>query len=211
MMRVNKDQPKENAELKGSIREFNVPDVVQFLSGSEKTGRLRLRASQSGAADAADSADAADAAEGSIVFDEGTVVHAELGGSVGEDAFFDLILWGEGQFSFDPDVEPTEKTVRQSSINLLLEGARRKDEWSVLSQHIPDMGLVPEFVLPGDNETGQQITLNTSEWIVLSKIDGQRNLKEIAEAASLSEYNTCRLIYPLVANKLIRLSSRRDH
>ena len=200
-MAAHKDQPKENAELQGSIREFNVSDVVQFLSGTEKTGKLRLRADQYGAAEA----------EGSILFAEGTVVHAELGGSVGEDAFFDLMLWGEGQFSFDPDFEPTEKTVRQSSTNLLLEGARRKDEWSVLSQHIPDMGLVPEFVLPGDNETGQQITLNTSEWVVLSKIDGQRNLKEVALAASISEYHTCRLIYPLVANKLIRLRSRREH
>jgi len=197
-MRDHKDLPKEHAELEGSIREFNVSDIVQFLSGSEKTGKLSLRASQSGA-------------EGAILFAEGTVVHAELGSSVGEDAFFDLILWGDGQFAFEPDVEPKEKTVRQSSTNLLLEGARRKDEWSVLSQHIPDMGLVPEFVLPGDNETGQQITLNTSEWVVLSKIDGQRNLTEVAEAASLSEYHTCRLIYPLVANKLIRLRARREH
>ena len=197
-MAAHKVQPKENAELQGSIREFNVSEVVQFLSGTEKTGKLRLRAGES-------------EAEGSILFAEGTVVHAELGGSVGEDAFFDLMLWGEGQFSFDPDVEPKEKTVRQSSTNLLLEGARRKDEWSVLSQHIPDMGLVPEFVLPGDNETGQQITLNTSEWVVLSKIDGQRNLKEVALAASISEYHTYRLIYPLVANKLIRLRSRREH
>ena len=197
-MAAHKEPPKENADLEGSIREFNVSDIVQFLSGSEKTGELRLRASQSGA-------------EGSILFAEGTVVHAELGGSVGEDAFFDLMLWGEGQFAFEPDVEPKEKTVRQTSTNLLLEGARRKDEWSVLSQHIPDMGLVPEFVLPDDNETGQQITLNTSEWVVLSKIDGQRNLKEVAEAANISEYHTCRLVYPLVANKLIRLRSRREH
>jgi len=195
-MHVPKDPSKENAELEGSIREFNVADIVQFLSGSGKTGKLSLRASLSG--------------EGAILFAEGTVVHAELGGSVGEDAFFDLMLWGDGQFTFEPDVESKKQTVRQSSTNLLLEAARRKDEWSVLSQHIPDMGLVPEFVLPGDSETGQQITLNTSEWVVLSKIDGQRNLTDVADAASISEYNTCRLIYPLVANKLIRLRSRRE-
>ena len=197
-MAVQKDSSKHDAELQGSIREFNISDIVQFLSGSAKTGRLHLLAGQSGA-------------EGSIVFTEGTVVHAELADSVGEEAFFDLMLWGDGQFAFEPDAESSEKTVRQSSTNLLLEGARRKDEWSVLSQHIPDMGLVPEFVLPGDNETGQQITLNTSEWVVLSKIDGQRNLTEVAEAASISEYHTCRLIYPLVANKLIRLRSRSEH
>jgi hypothetical protein len=191
-------QPKHDVELQGSIREFNVSDIVQFLSGSEKTGKLHLTAQQTGA-------------EGSIVFANGTVVHAELAGAVGEEAFFDLMLWGDGQFAFEPDAVSREKTVRQSSTNLLLEGARRKDEWSVLSQYIPDMGLVPEFVLPDDNETGQQITLNTSEWVVLSKIDGERNLKEVAEAASISEYHTCRLIYPLVANKLIRLRARRSH
>lgn len=197
-MATHKQSAKHESELSGSIREFNVSDIVQFLSGSEKTGKLHLTAGESGAA-------------GSIVFANGTVVHAELGGAVGEEAFFDLMLWGDGQFAFEPDAVAAEKTVRQSSTNLLLEGARRKDEWSVLSQHIPDMGLVPEFVLPGDNETGQQITLNTSEWVVLSKIDGRRNLKEIAEAASISDYHTCRLIYPLVANKLIRLRSRREH
>lgn len=197
-MGTQKESPRDTTELQGSISEFNVSDIVQFLSGSEKSGQLRLTASDSGT-------------EGAIVFADGTVVHAELGASVGEEAFFDLMLWGDGQFAFDPDVEPSKKTVRQSSTNLLLEGARRKDEWSVLSRHIPDMGLVPEFVLPDDSDTGQQITLNTSEWVVLSKIDGHRTLKEVAQAASISEYHTCRLVYPLVSNKLIRLRSRREH
>jgi len=35
--------------------------------------------------------------------------------------------------------------------------------------------------------------------------------QEVAEAAAISEYHTCRLIYPLVANKLIRLRARRSH
>lgn len=197
-MEVAKDRPKGNAELAGSIREFNLTDIVQFLSGSEKTGKLSLKAPGTGA-------------EGAIVFSKGTVVHAESGTSVGEEAFFDLMLWPEGQFAFEPDFVPSEKTVRQSSTNLLLEGARRKDEWGVLSQRIPDMELVPEFVIPDDQQAGQQITLNTSEWVVLSKIDGRRTLQEIAEAASISEYHTCRLVYPLVANKLIRLRRSRDH
>lgn len=197
MGRNNQDQRPGNPELEGSIREFNITDIVQFLAGSEKTGSLNVRASDTGA-------------EGTIVFSEGTVVHARCGTTLGEEAFFDLMLWGEGQFAFEPDIVSDEKTVRQSSTNLLLEGARRKDEWGVLSQHIPDMGLVPEFVLPDEQQTGQQITLNTSEWVVLSKIDGERSLAEIAKAAAISEYHTCRLIYPLVANKLIRLRSR-DH
>ncbi|HEY7698391.1 MAG TPA: hypothetical protein VIE88_08235, partial [Vicinamibacteria bacterium] len=77
--------------------------------------------------------------------------------------------------------------------------------WGILEEQIPDTNLVPEFVLPEESQTGKQITLNTSEWMVLAKVDGKRSLKEIARDSGLSEYHTCRLLYPLVANRLIRL------
>ena len=186
------------AQLEGSIQEFNLSDIVQFLSGSKKTGRLHLRASAAGR-------------DGGIAFVDGSVVHAAVGDMVGEEAFFEMMVWNDGQFSFEPDTPSDEQTVRRSSTNLLLEGARRKDEWSVLSKYIPDMTMIPEFILPDENDAGQQITLNTSEWVVLSKIDGMRNLQEIAHAAAISEYHTCRLLYPLIANKLIRLRERPSH
>ena len=186
------------AELEGSIQESTLSDVVQFLSGSRKTGRLQIQAQDTDR-------------EGGIAFVDGSVVHAAVDELVGEEAFFELMVWDEGQFTFEPDAPSVEKTVRQSSTNLLLEGARRKDEWGVLSKHIPDMTMIPEFVLPDEDDTGQQITLNTSEWVVLSKIDGERNLQEIARTAGISEFHACRLLYPLIANKLIRLRVRPSH
>ncbi len=186
------------AELEGSIQEFTLSDVVQFLSGSKKTGRLQMHARDTGR-------------EGGIAFVDGSVVHAAVDDLVGEEAFFELMVWNEGQFTFEPDVPSEKNTVRQSSTNLLLEGARRRDEWSILSKHIPDMTMIPEFVLPDEDDAGQQITLNTSEWVVLSKIDGERNLQEIARTAGISEYHACRLLYPLIANKLIRLRTRPSH
>ena len=186
------------AEFEGSIQEFTLSDVVQFLSGSRKTGRLQMQAQDTDR-------------EGGIAFVDGSVVHAAVDELVGEEAFFELMVWDEGPFTFEPDAPSVEKTVRQSSTNLLLEGARRKDEWGVLSKHIPDMTMIPEFVLPDEDDTGQQITLNTSEWVVLSKIDGERNLQEIARTAGISEFHACRLLYPLIANKLIRLRVRPSH
>ena len=184
-----------NVELEGRIREFSLLDIVQFLSSSLKTGRLRMEAPDSG--------------EGLIYFDAGTVVHAQAAGAVGEEAFFALMRWNDGQFSFEPDRTTPEATVRQSSTNLLLEAARREDEWGVLSESIPDVRMIPVFLLPDEAETGKQITLNTSEWVVLSKIDGERSIQEIAQAASFSDFHTCRLIYPLVVNNLIRLREPR--
>ena len=75
----------------------------------------------------------------------------------------------------------------------------------MISKQIPSIEWVPEFVIPDENETGGQINLNTSEWILLSKIDGRRSLKAIAEAADLSISHTGRLLYGLVSTKLIRL------
>lgn len=179
-------------DLQGSIREFGLTDIVQFLSSSEKTGALRLTERSSGR-------------QGFVFFDRGTMTHAELGPKEAEEAVYSMMLWTDGQFLFEPEVTPEKSTVRQSNANILMEGARRKDEWAVLRRAIPDLGYVPEFVMPGEDNAGKQITLNTSEWVVLSKVDGNRSLAEIAAAAGISEFHTCRLLYSLVNNGLIEL------
>ncbi|HXV60933.1 MAG TPA: DUF4388 domain-containing protein [Vicinamibacteria bacterium] len=180
-------------ELQGSLAKFTLSDVVQLLSSSARTGKLGLIEGDSGRA-------------GAIYFESGTVVHAEVGVSEGEDAFFDLMRWSDGGFIFRPDEVADKKTVRERSPVLLIESARRSDEWSVLAEHIPDTRFVPEFVLPEDSQSGRQINLNTSEWMVLSKIDGKRSLREVAREANLSEFHVCRLLYPLIIGKLIRLT-----
>jgi hypothetical protein len=179
-----------HVELQGSIGQFSVPDVVQFLCGHSKTGKLDLAFADS---------------RGSIFVDGGTVVHAEHGSREGEEAFFELMSCVEGTFEFVPGETSGRKSVRQHTMILLLEGARRSDERELLEEQIPDTNLIPEFVLPEDGQTGKQVTLNTSEWMVLAKIDGQRSVKQIALDSGLSEYHTCRLLYPLVRNRLIRL------
>jgi hypothetical protein len=179
-----------NVELQGAIRQFSVPDVVQFLCGHGKTGKLALDFPGSG---------------GAIFFDAGAVVHAELGTREGEEAFFELMGRADGTFEFVPGERSVRKSVQNHTTTLLLEGARRSDERELLEEQIPDTNLVPEFILPEDGQTGKQVTLNTSEWMVLAKIDGLRSVKQIAADSGLSEYHTCRLLYPLLLNRLIRL------
>ena len=47
--------------------------------------------------------------------------------------------------------------------------------------------------------------LNTGEWLILSKIDGHRSVKEIAAATRLSAFDAAKILYGLVATGLIRL------
>ena len=177
-------------DFQGSLTEFQLPDIVQFLSGARKTGALRLTEGNQA---------------GEIFLDKGRIVHAVLGDQSGEEAVYELVLWREGEFLFEPGVTTDRQTVKKGNTNLMMEAARRRDEWTVISKQIPSVDWIPEFVIPDENETGGQINLNTSEWILLSKIDGKRSLKEIADAGGLSTFHTGRLLYGLVSTKLIRL------
>jgi hypothetical protein len=177
-------------DFQGSLTEFQLPDVIQFLSGARKTGVLRLVESKE---------------TGEIFLEKGRIVHAVIGDQAGEEAVYELVLWNKGEFLFEPGVTTDKSTVNKGNTNLLMEAARRRDEWAVISKEIPSVDWIPEFVIPDENETGGQINLNTSEWILLSKINGNRSLKEIAEAADLSTFHTGRLLYGLVSTKLIRL------
>ncbi len=177
-------------DFQGSLTEFQLPDIVQFLNGARKTGALKLVGGEE---------------TGEIYFEKGRIIHALLGDQAGEEAVYALVLWNSGEFLFEPGITTDENTVNKGNTSLLIEAARRRDEWAVISKQIPSVDWIPEFVIPDENETGGQINLNTSEWILLSKIDGKRSLKAIAHAADLSIFHTGRLLYGLVSTKLIRL------
>ena len=102
-------------------------------------------------------------------------------------------MWSQGGFRFDPGVSTELRTISKSNTNLLMEAARRLDEWRVLSKKIPSTDLVPEFVVQEHREG--QINLNTSECSV----------KAIAAATRLSAFDAAKILYGLVATGLIRL------
>ncbi|MGE5127254.1 MAG: DUF4388 domain-containing protein, partial [Betaproteobacteria bacterium] len=166
----------------------HLPDIIQLVSVSGKTGVFHL---------------ADRAHRGEIWLFEGRIVHAEVDDLAGEEAVYALAIWRSGEFRFEPGNAPPRQTIQKSNTGLLMEAARRLDEWRVLSKKIPSVELVPEFVIL-ENREGQ-INLNTMEWLLLSKIDGQRTVKQIASAAGMSVFDAAKLLYGLVATSLIRL------
>jgi hypothetical protein len=174
--------------FQGSLAELHLPDIIQLVSVSGKTGVFRLTEGPN---------------KGEIFLKEGRIVHAELGSLAGEEAVYALATWKAGEFRFDSGVAAPRETIQKSNTSLLMEAARRLDEWRVLSKKIPSMELIPEFVIL-ENREGQ-INLNTMEWLLLSKIDGKRSVRSIATAAELSVFDAAKLLYGLVATGLIRL------
>ena len=174
--------------FQGSLSELHLPDIIQLVSVSGKTGVFRLIDG---------------AHQGDIWLHEGRIVHAEHDDLSGEEAVYALAIWRTGEFRFEAGIPTPRQTIQKSNTNLLMEAARRLDEWRVLSKKIPSVELVPEFVILESREG--QINLNTMEWLLLSKIDGQRSIKQIAAAARMSVFDAAKLLYGLVATNLIRL------
>ena len=174
--------------FQGSLAELHLPDIIQLVSVSGKSGVFHLTDGGQ---------------KGQIFLEDGRIVHAELGELSGEEAVYALAIWKQGEFRFDAAVATPRQTIRKSNTSLLMEAARRLDEWRVLIKRIPSVEHIPEFVVLDNRE--RQINLNTMEWLMLSKIDGQRSLRAVAAAAKLEVFEAAKLLYGLVATGLIRL------
>jgi uncharacterized protein DUF4388 len=174
--------------FQGSLAELHLPDIIQLVSVSGKTGVFHLVDGH---------------LKGQIYLHEGRIVHAQLDEVSGEEAVYALAIWNKGDFKFEPAPPSEIKTISKSNTNLLMEAARRLDEWRVLQKKIPSVEMIPEFVVQESREG--QINLNTSEWLILSKIDGHRSVKAIAQASNLSVFDAAKILYGLIATGLIRL------
>ncbi|HSR90846.1 MAG TPA: DUF4388 domain-containing protein, partial [Gemmatimonadales bacterium] len=65
-----------------------------------------------------------------------------------EEVVFELMGWSEGYFSFEEGRGgewPTEATIRIPTSLLLMEAARRIDEWSRIEKKISHLGIVPRL------------------------------------------------------------------
>jgi Domain of unknown function (DUF4388)/Tetratricopeptide repeat len=115
-----------------------------------------------------------------------------------EEAVFDLLGWTEGNFRFEegsPCQAAVESPVRFPTEALLMEAARRVDEWSRIGSKVSHLGLVPR--LPSADEPGEPLDLVPFEWEVLAAVDGQRDLHALAQALGRSEFEVARTVYGL--------------
>jgi len=174
--------------FQGSLKELPLPDIIQLVSVSGKTGRFSLRRDGHPG--------------GEIFLRGGQIVHARAGDLAGEEAVYELAIWPEGEFTFHAGEESAESTIQKSNTNLLMEAARRIDEWQVLSKKIPSTRLVPVFT---DQATTTSVSLTPFEWRLISKIDERRSIEEIAIGLDQSPFETCKLLYGLITSGLIAL------
>lgn len=118
------------------------------------------------------------------------------------EVLFDAFVWIAGDFSFSEELELPEYavTITVDLPNLIMEGARRIEEWEQCLQLLPDGSTVYRVVAsPRDDK----ITLTQDEWKLLFMINGQRTLEDLVRDADEDQLSVYRIIYGLAANQLI--------
>ena len=88
--------------------------------------------------------------------------------------------------------------------HLLLEGARRIDEWSRIQGRVAHLGMVPRLAPATSNEAGSLI-LTPFEWRVLSAADGLRDVQAIALSLGEAEFDVARALFGLASAGVILL------
>jgi len=124
-----------------------------------------------------------------------------------EEVVFEVMSWNEGYFSFNEEPEkqvPTEVTVRIPVEALLMEGARRIDEWSRMENRIPHVGVVPLLAPPAEGGGGE-LDLLPPEWEVLALVDGHRAVRALATELGRSDFEVAKTLFGLESAGVIVL------
>ena len=124
-----------------------------------------------------------------------------------EEVVFELMSWSEGYFSFVEgavDRHSVEAVANIPTEAVLMEAARRIDEWARIEAKIPHLGVVPRL-RPPDDGIGAPLDLVPFEWEVLAAVDGQRSVREVADAIGRSDFDVARTIFGLTSAGLLLL------
>lgn len=147
-----------------------------------------------------------------ILLDSGAVAREELERQLRfqmEETAYELMTWEEGYFKFEERDEvgrqPLLSRVRVDS--LLMEGARRLDEWTRLESKVPSAEAIPVLAPASDRDVAP-LDLNTEQWELLAEVDGERDIRQLAADIGRSAFDVAKTVYALVAAGIVQVQEQ---
>jgi tetratricopeptide (TPR) repeat protein len=138
---------------------------------------------------------------GELLVAQGAITRDQLEGQVRlqiEQAVYTLFTWSEGTFNFEPDAraEAQDIVVSMNPESLLLEGARRVDEWGQIAKKVPSFDII--FEIDHNKLRASGVALEDDQRRVLELIDGRRDVAHIIEDGGLGEFEVGKALFGLV-------------
>ncbi|MEA2700499.1 MAG: hypothetical protein QOI66_4770 [Myxococcales bacterium] len=127
-MAVTANRKPPTRSMSGSIEEIPLPDLLQLLSTSRKSGVLVVRS---------------DGGVGKLYMRKGQIYFASIDDSFNmgpRKAIFRMLSWAQGFFELEPpDERAVLEELQDSTEGLLMEGMRQLDEYRVVSEKLPPL------------------------------------------------------------------------
>jgi tetratricopeptide (TPR) repeat protein len=148
---------------------------------------------------------------GEILVSMGVITQADLERYMRvqiEESVYYLFTWTQGTFNFEAEVRP-ERQDFLVSINpesLLLEGARRVDEWSLIEKKIPSFDLI--FLVDKDRLAISEGQLSDTQQRILRLLDGSRDANQVIEDSGLGEFEIGKALYGLITAGFVHRTGR---
>jgi pSer/pThr/pTyr-binding forkhead associated (FHA) protein len=134
--------------MSGSIEEIPLPDLIQLLSTSRKSGVLMVRS---------------DSTVGRLYLRKGQIYFANLENNLNvgaRKAIIRMLSWATGSFELEPpDESPVLEELDDSTEALLMDGMRQLDEYRVQIERLPPMSAalgVPRPLEPKLRDLGPE-------------------------------------------------------
>jgi tetratricopeptide (TPR) repeat protein len=126
-----------------------------------------------------------------------------------EESIYELMAWDEGYFRFEERTEIAQQRLlaRVRVESLLMEGARRIDEWTRLESKVPSPEAIPSLAPVADRDSAP-LQLRPEEWEVLAEIDGERDVRQLAADLGRSAFDVAKTIFGLVSTGVVQVRER---
>jgi hypothetical protein len=127
-----------------------------------------------------------------------------------EEIVYNVLNWERGYFEFFENKLPSAEftLVSLNMMDLIMEGARRLDEWEKIKASLParDEVLVIES---RPSESTDEIRLLPEEFSILALLDGERNIEEICSESPAGEFVTCKTLHTLLESGLVKSAGKK--
>ena len=179
--------------LKGSLQTVALPEVLQFLSGTGKSGEFQVSGSHG---------------EGRLWFVAGRISGFDVArAEQPAEALFEMLRLadGEGDFSFSADVDRPEEARASDWAELApaLEAAEeRMGQWKDIVRVVPSLDHRVQLKAEAP---GGQVILESDQWATVVAIASGRSVGDLIEARHMQEFDGCQAIRVLVEASLVEL------
>ncbi len=141
-----------------------------------------------------------------LYFAEGHLYHASGPDVIGYDALWPLFELVDASYAFYIGHRERIQTISDDTPAVLARAQKLAQEWAQMRPFVAGPRVVPALATPPSTD---HVQIDEEDWPVLSYIDGQRTIGEIAQLASVEELAVCHSLLHLRQRGLTELGAER--